>query len=56
MLGNEKAVASLLKFLKTTDIGGREGARERELKWEQKNDQVGENLLDQTQEGLTHKS
>ena len=45
LLGDEKAVAPLLKFLKRTGIGGREGARERELEWERKNDQEGENLL-----------
>ena len=45
LLGDEKAVAPLSKFLKTTGIGGREGARERELEWERKNDQEGENLL-----------
>ena len=39
----KKAVAPLLKFLKTTGIGGREGARERELEWERKKDQAGEN-------------
>ena len=31
LLGDEKAVAPLSKFLKTTGIGEREGAREREL-------------------------
>ena len=46
MLGDEKAVAPVLKYLKTTDIGGREGARERELEWERKNDQAGEDLLE----------
>ncbi len=46
LLGEEKAVAPLLKYLKTTGIGGREGARERELEWERKNDQVGEDLLE----------
>ena len=46
LVANEKAVAPLLKFLKATDIGGREGARERELEWEQKNDRVGEDLLE----------
>ena len=45
LLGDEKAVAPLLKFLKTTGIGGREGARERGLEWEWKNDQESENLL-----------
>lgn len=29
----------------TTDVGGREGARKRELAWEQKNNQAGEELL-----------
>ncbi len=45
LLANEKAVAPLLKFLKITGIGGREGARERELEWERRNDQEGEDLL-----------
>lgn len=56
LLGNEKAVAPLLKFLKTTGVGGREGASERESEWEWKNDQAGEDLLDKTQEGLTQRS
>lgn len=43
--GDEKAVAPLSKFLKTKGIGGRERARQRELEWERKNDQKGENLL-----------
>lgn len=43
---NKKAVAPLLRFLRTTELGGRERAREREIKWEQKNKQVGEELLD----------
>ena len=46
MLGNEKAVAPVLKYLKTTDIRGREEARDRELEWERKNDQAGEDLLE----------
>lgn len=37
---------SMLNFLKRTDVGGREGARERELEWERENDQAGEDLLD----------
>ena len=45
VLGDEKAVAPLLKFLKTTGIGGRERARERELEWERKNGQEGDDLL-----------
>ena len=45
LLGDEKAVAPLLKFLKATGIGEREGAKERELEWERKNDRDGEDLL-----------
>ena len=45
LLGDEKAVAPLLKFLKNTGIGGREGAGEKELEREQRNDQACENLL-----------
>lgn len=32
LLANETAVAPLLRFLKTTDVGGREGAREIEAR------------------------
>ena len=46
MLADEKAVTPVLKYLKTTEIGGREGARERELEWERKTDQAGEDLLE----------
>ncbi len=45
LLGNEKAVAPLLKFLKTTGIGGREEAKERELEWTRRHDQEGKDLL-----------
>ena len=45
LLGDEKATAPLLKFLKATGIGEREVARERELEWESKNDQEGEILI-----------
>ncbi len=46
LLPNKKAVASLLKFLETTGIGGRKSAKERELEWERKDDQAGVNLLE----------
>ena len=36
----------LLEFLKSTEVGGREGAREKELEWERRNDQTGEELLE----------
>ena len=35
----------LLGFLKSTEVSGREGAKERELVWQQRNDQAGEELL-----------
>ena len=31
---NEKAVGPLVEFLKATEVGAREGAREQELEWE----------------------
>ena len=45
LLANEKALGPLVGFLKSTDVGGREGAKERELEWERRDDQVGEELL-----------
>ena len=45
LLAHERATKPLLRFLQTTEVGGREGARERELEWEKKNDQAGEDLL-----------
>ena len=46
LLANEKAVAPLLGFLKTTEVRGREGAREKEVEWERNNDRAGEDLLE----------
>ena len=61
-LANEKAMDPLLRFLKSTEVGGRERARERELEWGQKDDRVVEELLgaqkkqtSRTQEGKTPK-
>ncbi len=45
LLANEKALGPLVGFLKSTDVGGREGAKERELEWERRDEQVGEELL-----------
>lgn len=45
LLANKNAVAPLLKYLKATEIGGRKGARERELECEWEIDQAGEDLL-----------
>ena len=45
LLANERATKPLLRFLQATETGEREGARERELEWEKKDDQAGEDLL-----------
>ena len=45
LLASEKAVTPLLRFLEATEVGAREGAREREAQWERRNDQAGEDLL-----------
>lgn len=37
-----RAVGPVLKFLKDTEVGDREGARERELEWQKKSNQEGE--------------
>ena len=44
MLADEEAVGPFLDFLKPTEVGGREGARERELEWQRRRDQEGEEL------------
>lgn len=41
LLANEKAMSPILGFLQATEVGGREGAREREEDRGQKNDQAG---------------
>lgn len=46
LLANERAVGRVLKVLKDTELGSREEAREIELELRRKNDQEGENLLD----------
>lgn len=38
LLANEKAMGRLLDFLKSTEVGGREGKKDRELEWEQRID------------------
>lgn len=43
LLANERAVGPVLKFLEGTEVSSREGARERELEWQRKEDQGGEN-------------
>lgn len=44
-LADKKAVGPILEFLKTTEVGSREGAKERELEWERRNDLAGESQL-----------
>ena len=41
MLANEKAVSPLVDFLKSTEVGAREGANKRELEWERRDDLGG---------------
>lgn len=45
MLGDKKAVALVLEYLKIIDIRKRKKVRERELKWERKNNQASKNLF-----------
>ncbi len=45
LLANERAVEPVLKFLKGTEVESREGAREKELEWQRRNDQEGESYL-----------
>lgn len=45
LLANERAVGPLLKFLRSTEIRSRAGSAQRELEWEGRNDEEGENLL-----------
>lgn len=44
LLANEKAMGPFLDFLRSTEVGAREGARERELEWQRRGDQAGEEL------------
>lgn len=46
LLENEKAVTSLLKFLKITKIGERERENKKKREWAKKHDQKDENLLE----------
>ena len=45
LVADRRALEPLLEFLKATEVGSREGARERELEWERQNDHAGEDLL-----------
>lgn len=46
LLANERAIQPLLKYLMTTEVGGREGGAEREADWEKRADREGGELLD----------
>lgn len=46
LLADKKSAKPLLKILQTTEIGGIDGAKERELERKQKSDQPGEDLLE----------
>ena len=41
-MANERAVGPVLKHLEGTEVGSREGAREKELEWQRKDNQEGE--------------
>ena len=45
LLADRHAVGPLLEFLKNTEVGSREGAVEKEMEWEQRRDQEGEDQL-----------
>lgn len=42
LLAERYALGPLLEFLKNTEVGSREGAKEKEMEWEQRRDQEGE--------------
>lgn len=42
MLENERAIGPFLDYLKSTDVGGREGAKGRDVDWERRNYPAGE--------------
>lgn len=54
LLANKKSTKPLLKILQTTEIGGREEAKERKLEWKQV--KICLDKFGQTQEGITQKS
>lgn len=45
----------LLKYLKIINMGDSEKGKEKELELKQKNNQVGKNLLEETQEEKTQR-
>ena len=45
LLANERAIRPILQFLRNTEVGSRDGTRERELEWQRRRDQEGENQL-----------
>lgn len=44
MVANEKAMGPFVDFLKSTKVSNKERVRKRELEWQQRNDQVAEDL------------
>lgn len=45
VLENERAVGLCLDYLKSTEVGGREGAKGRDVEWERRNFRAGGELL-----------
>lgn len=42
VLENKRAIGPFLNYLKSTDVGGREGAKGRDVDWERRNYPAGE--------------
>lgn len=45
LVADKRALGLLLEFLKTTEVWASDGARDREIEWEQQNNYAGEDLL-----------
>ena len=45
LLANERAIGSILQFLRNTEVGSRGRTKEREHEWQRRSDQEGENKL-----------
>ena len=46
LLRDKKAVGLLLKYLKATGVRKKERAKDKEVEWERRNDQVSEDLFE----------
>lgn len=46
IIEDKKTIVLALKYLKTINIGGSKGVRERKLEWERKQNQASKDLLE----------